>query len=54
MHNNVLKVDMLDRVLKEDNVAVLLMKTPPDWDLAEKYGRANMCVDSAKQVLDLE
>jgi hypothetical protein len=30
------------------------MKSPPDWDKAEKYGRANMCVDSARQVLDLE
>ena len=38
---------------RRNKVYDFLMKVGPDWDLAEKHGKANMCIDSSKTVLDL-
>jgi len=35
-------------------VADFLKQIPPDWDAAEKHGRANLVVDSSKTVLKLD
>lgn len=35
-------------------IAAFLTKMPPDWDLAEKHGRANKCIDSSETILNYE
>ena len=40
--------------VKVDKVFDFLMKIPPDWDMAEKHGRTNLCINAAKTTLDLQ
>jgi len=37
-----------------EKVANFLKQIPPDWEAAEKHGRANLVVDSSKTVLQLD
>jgi hypothetical protein len=35
----------------QDKVIAFLNQSPPNWELAEKHGKANLCVDAALTTL---
>lgn len=47
------KLNKQDTRIEVDKVFDFLMQIPPDWEMAEKHGRANLCVNSALTTLDL-